>query len=131
MAPETKTEIVVHIAPRQVWLAILILFLLYPVLARTGERVVATGRYSSPGAVFRNLVVTGDPRADAGGVRGVELAPGGEITVLTTLANVAGRVDIGPRPTTAPTNYRVYVAGNLQVTGCIVLNGARRCDWFE
>lgn len=125
------TEIDIQITPRKVWFAIVATCLLVPLVAKTADKLVAGGRLSSPGAVFRTLVVTGDARSDAGSARGIVLAPGGQATVIGTATNASGKVRMGPTPTSGSSNYRLYVAGNLWVTGCIYLNGNPRCDWAE
>lgn len=127
-------EFDVQITPGKVWLAILVLCLLLPLAARTADRLSGGGRIASPGAVFRELTVIGEPGVGGGGARGIVLAPGGQTTILTDTANTSGRVRIGPTPTTGSTatlDYRMYVGGNLFVTGCIYLNGNPRCDWAE
>lgn len=123
------TEIDVRITPRRVWLALLLLALA-PLAARTADKLVASGRVPSPAAIYRTLVITGDPRTDAGGARGVQMLPGGP-TVFMPAANTTGKLRLGPTTTALTDTTRVHVAGNLFVTGCIYLNGNPRCDWGE
>jgi hypothetical protein len=125
MTEKETQEIIVRVAftPRLArWVLPVFFCLAFPNSAGTSDDSLMTNYVPSPAGVYSQLTVLGpDPSATQWSV---QLPAAASLAPLNSTSN---RVGIGTSNPDA--GARLHLAGNLKVSGCIILRNTKRCYW--